>query len=64
MHYFAYIVGGWVEKKGKLCLRNKSMAPKVTIARQGRELATLSTTRLEFQCDHLAPRIRKEQHEI
>ena len=27
MPYFAYIVGGWVQKKGKMCLRNKSMAP-------------------------------------
>ena len=28
MPYFAYIVGGWVQKEGKFCLRNKSMAPK------------------------------------
>ena len=28
MPYFAYIVGGWVQKEGKMCLRNKSMAPK------------------------------------
>ena len=27
MPYFAYIVGGWVQKEGKSCLRNKSMAP-------------------------------------
>ena len=27
MPYFAYIVGGWVQKEGKFCLRNKSMAP-------------------------------------
>ena len=27
MPYFAYIVGGWVQKKGKMCLCNKSMAP-------------------------------------
>ena len=27
MPYFACIVGGWVQKKGKFCLRNKSMAP-------------------------------------
>ena len=27
MPYFAYIVGGWVQKKGKMCLHNKSMAP-------------------------------------
>ena len=26
MHYFAYIVGGWVQKDSKICLRNKSMA--------------------------------------
>ena len=29
MPYFAYIVGGWVQKEGKFCLRNKSMAPKL-----------------------------------
>ena len=29
MPYFAYIVGGWVQKEGKFCLRNKSMAHKV-----------------------------------
>ena len=28
MPYFAYIVGGWVQKESKSCLRNKSMAPK------------------------------------
>ena len=28
MPYFAYIVGGWVQKEGKFCLRNTSMAPK------------------------------------
>ena len=27
MPYFAYIVGGWVQKEGKMSLRNKSMAP-------------------------------------
>ena len=27
MPYFAYNVGGWVQKEGKMCLRNKSMAP-------------------------------------
>ena len=27
MPYFAYIVGGWVQKEGKFYLRNKSMAP-------------------------------------
>ena len=27
MYYFAYNVGGWVQKEGKMCLRNKSMAP-------------------------------------
>ena len=27
MSYFAYNVGGWVQKEGKMCLRNKSMAP-------------------------------------
>ena len=27
MAYFAYNVGGWVKKEGKMCLRNKSMAP-------------------------------------
>ena len=31
MPYFAYNVGGWVQKEGKMCLRNKSMAPKVLI---------------------------------
>ena len=31
MHYFAYIVDGWVKKKGKLCLRNKSMAPYISL---------------------------------
>ena len=30
MPYFAYIVGGWVQKEGKFCLRNKSMAPYPT----------------------------------
>ena len=25
MPYFAYIVGEWVQKEGKMCLRNKSM---------------------------------------
>ena len=25
--YFAYNVGGWVQKVGKMCLRNKSMTP-------------------------------------
>ena len=29
MAYFAYNVGGWVQKEGKMCLRNKSMAPKL-----------------------------------
>ena len=29
MPYFAYIVGGWVQKEGKMCLRNKSMAPNL-----------------------------------
>ena len=29
MSYFAYNVGGWVEKEGKMCLHNKSMAPKI-----------------------------------
>ena len=29
MPYFAYIVGGWVQKEDKFCLRNKSMAPKI-----------------------------------
>ena len=28
MPHFAYNVGGWVQKLGKMCLRNKSMAPK------------------------------------
>ena len=28
MPYFAYNVGGWVQKEGKMCLRNKSMAPQ------------------------------------
>ena len=27
MSYFADNVGGWVEKQGKMCLRNKSMVP-------------------------------------
>ena len=27
MPYFAYNVGGWVQKEGKMCLCNKSMAP-------------------------------------
>ena len=27
MPYIAYNVGGWVQKEGKICLRNKSMAP-------------------------------------
>ena len=27
MPYFAYIVSGWVQKEGKMCLCNKSMAP-------------------------------------
>ena len=31
MAYFAYNVGGWVQKEGKMCLRNKSMAPYFTI---------------------------------
>ena len=31
MPYFAYNVGGWVQKEGKMCLRNKSMAPNETI---------------------------------
>ena len=29
MPHFAYIAGGWVQKDGKMCLRNKSMAPNV-----------------------------------
>ena len=29
MPYFAYNVGGWVQKEGKMCLRNKSMAPNL-----------------------------------
>ena len=29
MPYFAYIVGGWVQKEEKMCLHNKSMAPKL-----------------------------------
>ena len=32
MPYFAYNVGGWVQKEGKMCLRNKSMAPNGTLA--------------------------------
>ena len=31
MPYFAYNVGGWVQKEGKMCLRNKSMAPYESI---------------------------------
>ena len=27
--YFAYNVGGWVQKVGKMCLRNKSMTPNL-----------------------------------
>ena len=27
MPYFAYIVGGWVQKEGNFSLTNKSMAP-------------------------------------
>ena len=27
MPYFSYIVGRWVQKEGKFCLRDKSMAP-------------------------------------
>ena len=40
MPYFAYNVGGWVQKEGKMCLRNKSMAPndssnqKITLPNQ------------------------------
>ena len=30
MCYFAYDVGGWVQKEGKMCLRDKSMAPNGT----------------------------------
>ena len=26
MPYFAYNVGGWVQKEGKICLHNKDMA--------------------------------------
>ena len=29
MPYFAYIVGGWVQKEDKFCLCNKSMAPNL-----------------------------------
>ena len=29
MPYFAYNVGGWVQKESKMCLHNKSMAPDV-----------------------------------
>ena len=32
MPYFAYIVGGWVQKEGKFCLRNKSMAPYIILS--------------------------------
>ena len=28
MPYIAYIVGGWVQKEGIMCLRNKNMAPQ------------------------------------
>ena len=31
MSYFAYNVGGWVQKEGKTCLRNKNMAPYFAI---------------------------------
>jgi hypothetical protein len=31
MPYFAYNVGGWVEKEDKMCLRNKSMAPYLMV---------------------------------
>ena len=31
MPYFAYIVGGRVQKEEKMCLRNKSMAPYVLL---------------------------------
>ena len=36
MPYFAYNVGGWVQKEGKICLRNKSMAPQLLIYEIGR----------------------------
>ena len=29
MHYFAYTVGGWVQKVDKMCLRNKSTTPNL-----------------------------------
>ena len=34
MSYFAYNVGGWVQKEGKMCLRNKSMAPNYIKSRK------------------------------
>ena len=38
MPYFAYNVGGWVQKEGKMCLRNKSMAPTDTASVCRREM--------------------------
>ena len=49
MPYFAYIVGGWVQKEGKMCLRNKSMAPmicKITCDMQ----VCMRYARLHFIC--------------
>ena len=34
MPYFAYNVGGWVQKKAKMGLCNKSMAPYVSFILQ------------------------------
>ena len=34
--HFAYIVGGWVQKEGKMCLRNKSMAPNDEFCTKGK----------------------------
>ena len=49
MPYFAYIVGGWVQKEGKFCLRNKSMAPSKESLYIGEPTNSHQTTK-KFGC--------------